>query len=142
LALPKPETGLVINYAYLWHDEYLEGREEGKKNRPAVILLCVKNEEDGTTLVTVLAITHAPPKNQNDAIEIPSPIKKHLKLDDQRSWIVISEGNEFIWPGYDLRKLRESESYDYGFLPPKFFYQIRDAFVKLARHGKAKKTAR
>jgi hypothetical protein len=25
-------------------------------------------------------------------------------LDDYRLWIVVDEGNEFLWPGYDLRK--------------------------------------
>jgi hypothetical protein len=48
------------------------------------------------------------------------PVKRHLGLDDDPSWIVVSEGNEFLWPGYDLRKLPHSDRYDYGFLPPRF----------------------
>jgi antitoxin component of MazEF toxin-antitoxin module len=105
-------------------------------------VICTENVEDGATLVTVLPITHSAPKIKSEAIEIPRAINKHLGLDDDQSWIVISEGNEFIWPGYDLRKLRETDSYEHGFLPPKFFNQIRDAFVKLARQGNAKKTTR
>jgi uncharacterized protein YifN (PemK superfamily) len=101
MVLPKPEPGLVLNYAYLWHAEYLVGREEGVKNRPTVIVICTENVEDGATLVTVLPITHSAPKIKSEAIEIPRAIKKHLGLDDDQSWIVISEGNEFIWPGYD-----------------------------------------
>ena len=45
-------------------------------------------------------------------------VKRHLGLDDERSWIVVAEGNEFDWPGYDLRKIGRSDRYDYGFLPP------------------------
>jgi hypothetical protein len=45
-----------------------------------------------------------------------------------RPEIVVAEGNEFLWPGYDLRKLPHSDRYDYGFLPPKFFDHVREAF--------------
>ncbi|MGH7102211.1 MAG: hypothetical protein ACREFJ_07420, partial [Acetobacteraceae bacterium] len=43
-------------------------------------------------------------------IEIPLPIKRHLGLDDDPSWIVVAEGNEFLWPGYDLRKVPQTDS--------------------------------
>ena len=142
MALPTPELGLVLNYAYLWHEEYLAGREEGIKNRPSVIVLSAVQTEDGSTWVTVLPITHSAPKIKATAIEIPPAIKKHLGLDEDQSWIVISEGNEFIWPGYDLRKRRGTEIYDYGFLPPRLFIQVRDAFVKLARESKVKSSLR
>ena len=46
----------------------------------------------------------AAPGDPATAVEIPMPIKRHLGLDDDRSWIVVDEGNEFLWPGYDLRK--------------------------------------
>jgi hypothetical protein len=98
MAIPSPEPGLVINYAYLWHKEYRAGQEEGAKDRPTVIVLCVTNEGDNATIVTVLPITHSAPLDPNWAIEIPLPVKKHLGLDDERSWIVIAEGNEFLWP--------------------------------------------
>jgi hypothetical protein len=42
---------------------------------------------------------------------------------------VVAEGNEFLWPGYDLGKLPHSDRYDYGFVPPRFFNQVLDAFV-------------
>jgi hypothetical protein len=35
MPIPNPEPGLVISYAYLWHDEHHAGREEGK-DRPSV----------------------------------------------------------------------------------------------------------
>jgi PemK-like, MazF-like toxin of type II toxin-antitoxin system len=142
LAIPSPEPGLVLNYAYLWHDEFRAGREEGRKNRPTVIVLRTTQTQDQATLVTVLPITHAVPKNEREAVEIPQAIKKHLGLDDERSWIIITEGNEFTWPGFDLRKVPNKDVYDYGFLPPRFFNQLRDAFVEFARAGKMKSTPR
>jgi hypothetical protein len=142
LAIPAPEPGLVLNYAYLWHEEFRSGQEEGSKNRPTVIVLCSTQSEDQATVVTVLPITHAATKNEREAVEIPPAIKKHLGLDDERSWIIIAEGNEFIWPGFDLRKVPNKEAYDYGFLPPKFFDKVRNAFVEFARAGKMKSTVR
>jgi hypothetical protein len=35
----------------------------------------------------------------------PALIKRQLKLDDVPSWVVLTEGNEFVWPGPDLRRL-------------------------------------
>jgi hypothetical protein len=37
--------------------------------------------------------------NPASAVEIPLPVKRHLGLDDNPSWIVVAEGNEFLWPG-------------------------------------------
>lgn len=76
------------------------------------------------------------------AIEIPLPVKAHLGLDDARSWVVVNEGNEFVWPGYDLRRTAKSGDYQFGFLPPRFFNQIREAFVAFHRVGKARMAAR
>jgi hypothetical protein len=127
--LPNPELGLVISYAYLWHHERRGGQEEGSKDRPSVIVLAVEREADGATIVTVLPITHSPPGGPASAVEIPVPVKEHLGLDDDRSWIIVSEGNEFLWPGYDLRKLPDSDRYDYGLLPPRFFNKVLRAFL-------------
>lgn len=137
MPIPNPEAGLVISYAYLWHHEHQAGREEGRKDRPSVIVLAVNRETDGATLVTVLPITHSPPTDPASAVEIPLPVKRHLGLDDDRSWIVVGEGNEFLWPGYDLRKLPHADRYDYGFLPPRFYNQVLETFIAFYRAGRA-----
>ena len=142
MPIPHPEPGLVVSYAYLWHHEHQAGREEGLKDRPSVIVLVVEREAAGGTLVTVLPITHSAPVDPASAVEIPLPVKRHLGLDDDPSWIVVAEGNEFIWPGYDLRKLPHSDRYDYGFLPPRFFGQILAAFTACHQAGKAASTQR
>jgi hypothetical protein len=128
MALPNPEPGLVICYAYLWHEQHEAGKAEGLKDRPSVVLLVVDRDDDGT-LVTVLPITHAAPLDPKSAVELPAAVKQHLGLDNARSWIVVSEGNEFLWPGYDLRKIPHTDRYAYGLLPPRFFDQVRTAVL-------------
>src|ERR1700730_13333237 len=125
MPIPNPEPGLVISYAYLWHHKHQTGREEGQKDRPGVTPLAVERKADGAIVVTVLPITHSAPADPASAVEIPMPVKRHLRLDDDPSWIVVAEGNEFLWPGYDLRKLPHSDRYDYSFLPPRFFNRDR-----------------
>jgi hypothetical protein len=123
---PAPQPGLVILYSYLWESEAREGREEGVKDRPCAIVLVVLQEGDHP-IVRVLPVTHSAPKNPDDALEIPAVTKQRLGLDGERSWIVITEANDFIWPGPDLRpKVRgDLASVAYGFLPPKFMQALR-----------------
>jgi hypothetical protein len=142
MPLPIPEPGLVISYAYLWHNEHLAGLEEGRKSRPAVIILAVKRPETGSVVVTVVPITHTKPRDSREAVEIPLALKRHLHLDDAPSWVVVAEGNEFIWPGYDLVKISGSERYDYGFVPPRFFTRLIESFVAYHRSGKKHLTPR
>jgi hypothetical protein len=143
MALPDPEPGLVISYAYLWHHEHRSGQEEGRKDRPSVIVLAVERASDGTTVVTVLPITHLAPDDAGAAIEIPPAVKRLLGVDLERSWIVVAEGNEFVWPGYDLRKVPGKPArYDYGFLPPRFFDQVIKAFGAWHKTRKARLTGR
>lgn len=129
MALPKPEPGLVIRYAYLWYEEAQRGQEEGLKDRPCAIILAAVVEE-GETVVTVAPITHVPPSSEEEAVEIPAATKQRLGLDEVRSWVVITETNRFIWPGPDLRPLADRpDEFAYGFLPPKLFRNVRDRLV-------------
>jgi hypothetical protein len=36
--LPEPQPAMVIRYSYLWHGEYIQGREEGVKDRPCAVV--------------------------------------------------------------------------------------------------------
>ncbi len=138
MPIPTPEVGLVISYAYLWHYEQLTGKDEGRKNRPAVVVLVTRQRSGEAIEVIVLPITHRPPGDQSWAVEIPPAVKRHLGLDEARSWIIVAEGNEFLWPGYDLRKVPGADRYDYGLLPPRFFNQVVMAFDELRRCGKTR----
>jgi hypothetical protein len=126
----------------LWRREHQAGQEEGRKDRPSVIVLAVERQPDDAILVTVLPITHSAPVDPAAAIEIPAPIKRHLGLDDARSWIIVEEGNEFDWPGYDLRKIPGGDRYDYGLLPPRFFARVLVAFVAWHRVNKGRVSPR
>ncbi len=139
MPIPTPEPGLVISYAYLWRHEHQAGQDEGRKDRPSVIVLAVERPVNDTTVVVVL---HNPPADPASAVEVPAAVKRHLGLDDERSWIVVAEGNEFDWPGYDLRKIGRGDRYDYGFLPPRFFNRVIEAFAAWHRAHKAKLTSR
>jgi hypothetical protein len=59
-------------------------------------------------------------------------LKAHLGLDDLPSWIVVTETNDFLWPGPDLWPLpgTKPNRYDYGMLPPRFFTHIRDKILQ------------
>jgi len=137
VSLPKPESGLVIRYSYLWLSEHQEGREEGIKNRPCAIILATR-DQDGTTKTLVLPVTHSSPQRSADALELPAVLKRQLGLDAERSWVVVSESNFFTWPGPDLRRVgdRDDSSIVYGSLPPKFFAELKRRWLTFeATHG-------
>jgi PemK-like, MazF-like toxin of type II toxin-antitoxin system len=77
-------------------DEFRAEHEEGVKDRPCAIVLNLVDDE-GETRVTVVPITHTPHADPATAIELPIDTKNRLGLDADRSWIVLSEGNDFLW---------------------------------------------
>ncbi|ENN86113.1 hypothetical protein RHSP_32530 [Rhizobium freirei PRF 81] len=135
------KVGFVFRYSYLWHRERLEGREEEVKDRPCLVLALVVNDVDGNKQVGVLPITHSPPEVASMAIELPSPIKLRLGLDDAPSWIILSESNYFAWPGPDIRP-SETENGYLGPLPPSLFNEVKYRFVALARQSAHRSVAR
>ncbi len=130
MPLPTPEPGLVISYSYLWCSEAETGSEEGLKDRPCAIIVTTINDEDDATIVMVCPVTHTRPDNPDQAVEIPLDTKKRLKLDDEASWIIVSEINRFVWPGPDLRRT-PSGRFEYGFLPKVLFEQVRSKLLQL-----------
>ena len=144
MALPDPHPGLVVRYSYLWADEYRAGRESGVKDRPCAVVLA-RQLIEGRVIVTVAAVTHSSPTGETEAIEIPATINRLLGLDDQQSWIIVSEVNDFLWPGPDLVPLPGSDPmrFDYGVLPPGFFRLLREklmAVVKTQRMARVPRT--
>lgn len=141
MKLPPPEPGLVLAYAYLWWREAKQGREEGLKERPAVIVMTFRNAQDVITVATV-PLTTSPPKGGAKVLELPRQVKTALKLDDKRAWVVVDEVNRFAWPGHDIRPAFAGEGRVYGRMPPRFFKAIRDAVVTAARSGELRVTDR
>ncbi len=131
MSLPSPRPGLVICYAYLWAEEHRAGSEEGRKDRPCAIV-AARQIIEGREVVTVVPVTHSPPRNPEDAVEIPPALKAQLGLDDLPSWVIVTETNDFLWPGPDVRAVPRirPQRYDYGMLPPKFYAFIRDKIIQ------------
>lgn len=136
MALPDPVPGLVIGYSYLWKREAEQGREEGQKDRPCVIVLAVENNPGETTLI-VAPITHSPPDDLESKILIPPKTRKRLGLDEKNSWVVISEVNRFVWPGPDLRPVpgQNPKTFEYGLVPAKLFEAIKSQVLKFYQEG-------
>jgi hypothetical protein len=87
-----------------------------------------------------LAITHSPPADSDDAIELPAVVKRRLGLDDQRSWIVTWEANAFRWPGPDIRFVpgREPATPIHGKIPDKLLQQVAQAYLRHRRNKKGR----
>ena len=120
-----PRPGQVIAYAYLWAREHRRGLEEGHKDRPCAVI-AARQVIEGREVLTVVPITHTPPHDPAEAVAIPAPLKAHLGLDEAPAWIVVTEANDFLWPGPDIRP----GSGDYGMLPPRFFAHVRDRILQ------------
>ena len=143
MSFPEPRPGLVIRYSYLWEREAREGREEGVKDRPCAIVLVLLREGEHP-IVRVLPVTHSAPSDPADALEIPELTKRRLGLDSERSWVVISEANDFIWPGPDLRPAvnGDASTVAYGMLPPGFMTVLRERLLVRWREKRLTVTTR
>jgi hypothetical protein len=87
--------------------------------------------DQGDKIVTVLPVTHTPPSDAALAVEIPYGTKQRLGLDAERSWVMLTEANRFVWPGPDLRMKEPDggpESIAYGLLPRALFKEISGRF--------------
>jgi uncharacterized protein YifN (PemK superfamily) len=115
-----PIAGTVIRYAFLWSTEDRAGFGSGQKERPAVLVVARK-PRDGSCIV--VPITHREPEGRTVGVEIPSAICRSIGLDDRRQWVIVSEGNDFVWPGPDLRAIPELDppTVVYGTVPRRFF---------------------
>ncbi|WP_328805335.1 hypothetical protein [Rhizorhabdus histidinilytica] len=99
------------------------------KDRPVAVVVVVQTA-DGIDKVLVVPMTTTRPSKDQAAIEVPDAVRRQLGLKADRSWIVVSEWNEFSWPGFDLRPInRKSGEISYGALPAGLFRRIRDAIV-------------
>ncbi len=139
-----PPPGSIIRYAYLWADEHAAGREEGRKDRPALVLALAVHIEARQTHVLVLAVTHAPPRNMSDAVPFPDAEKRRLALDDIPAWIVTSEGNSFVWPGPDVRPIpgQPAGNRTYGRVSSALLRRVARAYLDNRRRQRARLVAR
>jgi hypothetical protein len=141
--IPPPKPAQVIRYSYLWAVEHDEGKEEGRKDRPVAVVMTLQ-KEGGDLQVAVVPVTHSVPHADDDAMELAPAVKRLLGLDGERSWVVLTEINVFVWPGPDLWPTGASgeETVLYGYLPASVFRTIRDRLVANIKAGKARHVKR
>ena len=135
--MPKPcppAPGDVIRYAYLWWDEHRRGAEEGRKERPALVLAIVAARPPGDDEVLIVPITHSAPRAQADAVALTTDAARALGLDGQEHWIVVSEANAFVWPGPDIRPVpsRRPTTFTYGAVPRGLLRRVVTAYLERA----------
>lgn len=131
MALPDPKPGLIVRYGYLWSHEAAGGRELGK-NRPTCIV-AASDSAARPRYVVLLPITHVPPSGTTVGIEIPAKVKQAIGLDDEPSWVIVSEHNIDEWPNGGLSPIPGKPCvFSYGFIPPGLFAKIKAQFLELA----------
>lgn len=137
MAFPDPKPGLVVRYDYVWTHEAAAGRSQGK-DRPTC-LVAASDSAARPRYVVLLPITHARPSGDTVGIEIPAKVKQAIGLDEEPSWVIVSEHNIDEWPNGGLSPVPgEPGEFSYGFLPPGLFAVIKTRFLELA---KAKRSA-
>ena len=129
MKLPKPEPGLVFRYDYLWQREAGTGKGTSKE-RPACLAVASDSLSD-PRIVIILPITHSKPNSGTVGIEIPASVRRHLKLDGEKCWVIVSEANVDRWPNPGLGTIPGTESeFVYGLLPPTLFSRVRLAMLQ------------
>lgn len=141
MALPDPTPGLVVRYDYLWTHEASAGRNQGK-DRPTC-LHAATDRQTAPRYVVLLPITHSLLPEDVVGIEIPAKLWQALGLDDEPSWIIVSEHNVDEWPNPGLSPLPGRPGvFSYGFIPPGLFKKIKAVFLDLARQKKSESVRR
>ena len=131
MSLPPPRVGLVIRYAFLWSHEAGRGAEEGRKDRPCVVVVAVRRQEAGEYQAIVAPITHEPPADPDSGIELAPDMSRLLGLDAGRQWLRFDELNRFTWPGFDLRPIPgRGRRWHYGMLPRPLFERLRSGILR------------
>ncbi|CDZ73804.1 Hypothetical protein NGAL_HAMBI2610_54360 [Neorhizobium galegae bv. orientalis] len=132
MAFIEPKPGLVVRYDYLWTHEAAAGRDQGK-DRPTC-LVAASDSSAQPRFVMLLPITHTPPSGGTVGIEIPAKVTRAIGLDDEPSWVIVSEHNIDEWPSAGLSPVPgKSREFSYGYIPPGLFAIIKAKFLELAK---------
>lgn len=97
MPIDRPETGLVIQYRFLWAREHDRGEEHGRKARPACVVVPLTGLGGD---VVLFPLTTQPPAPGRLALSVPETERRRLGLTGAApSWILLDEGNRDILPG-------------------------------------------
>ncbi|HEY1709887.1 MAG TPA: hypothetical protein VGG10_16580 [Rhizomicrobium sp.] len=128
-----PPPGTIVSYSYLWARQHERGETEGRKTRPACLVVRVHRREDDTNHLMLLAITSREPASDTSALEIPDIERARAGLTRYpRAWIVIGEYN------YDIAE--QSWYFETGIEPlgafsAAYLRKVTDALRKEMRAG-------
>lgn len=129
MPLPELTVGLIVRYEYLW-ERRARHSDTAVKDHPACVVMNYRVEDRPEDFVIYLPISHTPPRDEEEGIELPDAVKARAGLDRGRQWVLISECNIDTW-AQDVRQIPGQQGrFHYGHLPPGFFGKIRDAFVR------------
>lgn len=88
------QTGVVIDYPYLWAREAARGETEGRKSRPVTVGVRIR-QASGDDILVLFPITSKAPMPKQFAVEVPEIEKKRAGLDQGiRLWIILDEYNQ------------------------------------------------
>lgn len=133
-----PEAGQIVDHYFLWNEEHRQGRIEGRKARPCLIIAVARTAPDAAPRVALLPITSQPPRADQSAIAIPDNIKSRIGLDRRRrTWLILDDVNVFTWPGFDLVP-QPNGSFVRGVVTRGFFTLVREA----AQRARPRRTER
>lgn len=97
------------------------------KDRPVAVVVAAQLAS-GATRLLVAPITHRKP-DDGSGIPMPPRVKAHLGLDDEPSWIITTELNQFLWPGPDIRVATDGKTPFYGAIPAAMFEKMRNQIL-------------
>lgn len=124
MKLPEPEPGLIFRYDYLWDREARAGRNTSKE-RPVCVAITIDASEE-PRIVIILPITHSKPSGGTVGVEIPEAVRRALRLDAERCWIIVSEANVDEWPNAGIATVPgKVPSLSYGYLPPDLYAVVK-----------------
>lgn len=118
-------AGQVVLFEYLWAREAESGQMHGRKERPCAVVIST-TDRTGAVRLFLAPVTHSPPTASGAAIEIPAEVKRRLGLDDEASWLVVTELNTTIVPAPEFR-MTPDRQWAFGYLPQGLLARAVDA---------------
>lgn len=134
----EPETGLVISYYFLWDREHAKGEEEGRKPRPACVVVPLTSKHGD---VVLFPLTTKEPPPGRIAIKVPEMERRRLKLKGRGpSWIILDEGNtDRLADSFHIEPISyDPPTFSYGKLSRAFMGQLLQILAKAIREGKTR----
>jgi len=127
------QSGVVVNYPYLWRWQHERGRDNAEKERPVCLAIALWNEAQKLTLLVILPISGTEPLKDRRALEIPTlEIRRSGLSMFKQAWLTVDEYN------YDI--VERSYHYDPNQIPrgsfsPRFMEEIRQSVRPMLAEG-------